>query len=280
MGTDVVSGLARAKINLCLHITGQRPDGYHLLDSLVAFAQIGDCLIAERAPATSLTLAGPFGADLPADGDNLVLQAAALMPDCPAALRLEKNLPVAAGLGGGSADAAAALHVLARLYDRPLPQDTAFLNLGADVPVCMRTAPTRMSGIGETLTPGPELPPLWALLINPRVPCPTPPVFRALDRKDNASLPPMPRRFDSAAAVFDWLAGTRNDLEAPATGLVPAIGAVLEALRHTGGGLARMSGSGASCFGLYAREAAALDAADAIRAQAPEWWVAAAPLAR
>lgn len=271
---------APAKVNLALHVTGRRADGYHLLDSLVAFAGIGDRLEAEPAATLSLAIDGPFARDLGAGADNLVLRAALLLRGSGpegAALRLTKSLPVASGIGGGSADAAATLRLLARLWTRPLPPVEALASLGADVPVCVAGTATRMRGIGDELAPVP-LPPFWLVLVNPGVPVPTPAVFAALGRRDN---PPMadPPAFRDAEALAAWLAAQRNDLEAPAAILAPEIRAVLDALAaEPGCRLARMSGSGATCFGFFTTAEPALAAAEAIRAAAPGWWVAASPV--
>ncbi|NNU79629.1 4-(cytidine 5'-diphospho)-2-C-methyl-D-erythritol kinase [Halovulum dunhuangense] len=274
-----VTLLAQAKVNLCLHVTGRRPDGYHMLDSLVVFPGIGDRLSIEPSSRLSLTIGGPFGLDLSADADNLVLRAAALMPGAAAAILLEKNLPVASGIGGGSADAAAALLGLHRALDLPLPDAGAVLALGADVPVCLAAQPTRMRGIGEVLEPVPALPPFWMVLANPGIACPTPLVFRRLEKVHNPGLGTLPDSFPDTAALFDWLAGTRNDLEAPAVALVPQIGVALKALAGQAGcRLARMSGSGATVFGLFETMAPALAAAAALRSAHPGWWVAAAPV--
>ena len=208
--------LAPAKVNLALHVTGRRPDGYHLLDSLVVFARVGDMLEAEPAAGVSLTLGGKFGGSLGVDGDNSVLRAAALLrpQGQGAALRLTKVLPVAAGLGGGSADAAAALRLLARLWGLPLPRAEETLALGADVPVCLAGRAARMRGIGERLDPV-DLPPFWLVLANPGVPVSTPAVFAALAARENPGLPPIPALGD-AAELCAWLGKTRNDLETPA----------------------------------------------------------------
>lgn len=192
---------------------------------------------------------------------------------------LEKHLPAAAGIGGGSADAAGCLLALARLADRPLPDPAAILTLGADVPVCLAGRPVRMRGIGDRIAPLPPLPPLWIVLVNPGVAVSTPAVFRALAHPDN---PPQPEDFPQGAGateVIGWLTRQRNDLEAPARTLAPVIGDVLAALSATGGcALARMSGSGATCFGLYLTAGAAV-AARATLAQANRgWWCAAAPI--
>lgn len=261
---------APAKLNLTLHVTGQRPDGYHLLDSLVVFLAIGDVVTVTPGPL-SLDLTGPFAPGLTAEPDNLCLRAARLAGQ-DARITLEKNLPVASGLGGGSADAAAVLRALG-----VNPQDAA--SLGADVPVCLAGRPTRMQGVGEILTPLPALPALHVLLVNPGRGLSTPMVFKALDRRDNPAMPdPLPA-FPDAESLIRFLQGCRNDLEAPAIRLLPDIAACLGAIRDQGAVLTRMSGSGATCFGLFADAAAADAARDRIRAANPGWWVAASGLA-
>ena len=267
---------AAAKINVTLHVTGRRADGYHRLDSLVCFADVGDVVSARPAPDLSLAITGPEGAGLLAEPDNLVLRAARAMGQ-GAALVLDKRLPLASGIGGGSADAAATLRLLARLTGAPLPDAAAVLRLGADVPVCLAGRVCRMQGVGEVLAPAPPLPPVWAVLANPRVAVPTPQVFAALRSRDN---PPMPDRLPAwpdAAALAGWLASQRNDLEPAAVTLAPAIGDTLAALAALPGALlARMSGSGATCFALFASAQAARSAACALAR--PDWWVAAARL--
>nr|WP_233713166.1 4-(cytidine 5'-diphospho)-2-C-methyl-D-erythritol kinase [Amaricoccus solimangrovi] len=268
---------ARAKVNLCLHVTGRRADGYHLLDSLVAFAEIGDELRAEPAETPSLAIGGPFAAGLDAGPDNLVLRAAALMGG-GAAFTLAKNLPVASGIGGGSADAAAALRALARLRGQRLPAPEAVLGLGADVPVCLAGVPTRMSGIGEVLAPV-RLPPFAMVLVNPGVGVATGAVFSRLARRDNPPLGAIPD-FTASGDLFAWLATRRNDLEAPAAEVAPVIGGVIAALGASPGcALARMSGSGATVFGLFETLGAAEAAAARLRIAEPDWWVASAPAA-
>lgn len=267
---------APAKVNLCLHVTGRRADGYHLLDSLVAFADVGDRVTAEAADAWSLAITGPFAAGLGTGEDNLVRRAARLAGGRPAALRLEKRLPVASGLGGGSADAAAALRSLAALDGRPVPAD--LLALGADVPVCLESRTRRMRGVGEVLDEVPPLPPAHLCLVNPGRALSTPAVFGALASAENAALPDMPPLPD-APALARWLGLQRNDLEAPARGIEPAVGVALSRLGSTDGCLlARMSGSGATCFGLYATRPEAEAAARTLSAAHPGWWVAAASL--
>ncbi len=271
--------IAPAKVNLALHVTGRRGDGYHLLDSLVVFPRIGDRIEAEAADGLSLSLAGAQSLGLGADGDNLVLRAAVLLrpPGRGAALHLTKSLPVAAGIGGGSADAAAALRLLARLWRVPLPGPAAVLGLGADVPVCLAGRPARMRGIGEALEPA-VLPPFWMVLANPGAPVATAAVFEALGGRFGAGLPPPPS-FAGPEVFFGWLAAQRNDLEGPACAIAPAIDAARAALAaQPGCALARMSGSGATCFGLFAAEGPALAAASRLRAAEPRWWVMAAPV--
>ncbi len=274
---------APAKINLCLHVTGQRADGYHLLDSLVAFAGVGDWLSGQPAAEISLSLQGPFGPGLPVGADNLVLRAArATASDFPVAFTLTKNLPTASGIGGGSADAAAAVRLIRQLrgQDPQAPGDAAALmDLGADVPVCLWSRPARMRGIGERLDPIPDFPGGWIVLANPRVEVPTPAVFRALAPKANPPLPDDLPRWPDFPALAAWLAGQRNDLERPALEIAPVIGDVLKALRQQPGQLlARMSGSGATCFALFQDERGAKAGAEAIAAIQSGWWVAAAPL--
>lgn len=265
---------APAKVNLALHVTGRRVDGFHLLDSLVVFADLGDRLRVEPAEALSLEVTGPQATGVPGDPQNLVWRAAEwLGPGRGARIVLEKHLPAAAGIGGGSSDAAAALRVLARLWGVRLPAAGETKALGADVPVCLAARPARMRGIGEKLEPVPEVPPLALVLVNPGLGVSTPAVFGALESRDHPPLP-APEGWADAAALADWLAATRNDLEAPARGLVPEIGRVLRALAGQPRCLlARMSGSGATCFGLFAERAGAAGAALAIGAAEPGWWV-------
>ena len=271
-----VEEAAPAKINLALHVTGQRADGYHLLDSLVAFAAAGDRVTARAAKRTRLRVTGPMAAGVPEDNDNSVLRAAALI-GVSADLTLDKHLPAAAGIGGGSSDAAATLRALARLSGRALPGDA--LSLGADVPVCLLAGAARMRGIGEDVAAVDGLPALDAVLVNPRVPVATPAVFARLERRENAGMPAVLPRWRDAADCAHWLAAQRNDLEAPARALCPEIGAVLEALRAGGGcTLARMSGSGATCFGLCPDAGTARAEAARIAAARPDWWVVATRL--
>ncbi|MCK6454110.1 MAG: 4-(cytidine 5'-diphospho)-2-C-methyl-D-erythritol kinase [Alphaproteobacteria bacterium] len=277
---------APAKLNLYLHVVGKREDGYHLLDSLVAFADVHDTVTAVGSDRLSLKLDGPFGAALTAEPDNLVLRAARRLAELGgveprARLRLIKRLPVASGIGGGSADAAAALRVLAALWKlEPAAGDLNKLamGLGADVPVCLGGRAVYMGGIGEKLAPAPALPPAGLVLVNPGVPLSTPPVFKARTGpfSEPARFTQAPR---DARALAKLLEARRNDLARPAIALLPAIDRVLAALARSGGCLiARMSGSGATCFGLYADRAAAAQAGRAIGEAEPGWWVAAGNL--
>jgi len=266
---------APAKVNLYLRILGRRADGYHLLDSLAIFAGVGDALHVAPAAALSLGLTGPEAAALEAEVDNLVLRAARALAAAAgvtqgAAIALEKRLPVASGMGGGSADAAAALRALRRLWGvQGIDLAAIAVGLGADVPVCLDCQPMRMQGIGEVLSPAPDLPPYGLLLANPRLAVATPAVFRA---RQGGFSPPitLPSRLVGAAALADWLRPLGNDLQDAAIGLCPPIAEVLSAIAAQPGCLlARMSGSGATCLGLFPDETTAKAAAAALPA---EWW--------
>jgi len=268
--------IARAKVNLCLHVTGRQADGLHLLDSLVVFPDVGDVLRVAAAPALTLEIDGPFGAGLDTD-DNLVLQAARLMSQRGATLHLQKNLPVAAGIGGGSADAAAAVRALSLLWGSDAPTLEQLAGLGADVPVCMQSVPVRMQGIGERISPLPPLPEFWLVLVNAGEVVNTGAVFAALENRNNAPLAPVPDGFADTDALFGYLGGQRNDMQAAAMAISPVIARVLDSLRATGScALARMSGSGGTCFGLYATAGAAKAAAAEIARFHSGWWVVAA----
>ena len=282
----MIREFAPAKINLALHVTGRRADGYHLLDSITAFAATGDAVHVEKAAGFSLRADGPFAAGLPLDESNLALRAAreavtrwpALF--APVRIRLEKNLPVASGIGGGSADAAAVLRAMTRLHDAAPPRDELMrlaLELGADVPVCLQGRACRMRGIGEQLEPLADFPSLPAVLVNPGVAVSTAEVFAKLGLAPGGSggapLPgdPIPVR---AADFTAWLAGARNDLQPPARALHADIGACLDALRACEDvRLARMSGSGATCFALFPGDDAARRAAARLRREHPRWWI-------
>ncbi len=274
--TVQINDTGYAKINLALHVRARRADGYHALETLFAFAEDGDQLSARLAPDFSLRMTGPFAEELAADTDNLVLRAARLLAQSIGvsgglAFTLEKRLPIASGIGGGSADAAAALRLAAQLWG--VATETSLLHdiaaqIGADVPSCLRSQSCFGTGTGTELTPvDAGLAGTPILLVNPRQPCPTGPVFKAWDGIDHGPLTPM-----------DWQSG-RNDLEAPAQALVPSIGDVLTDLRAQPGlCLARMSGSGATCFGIWASLDDRDRAAAAIQAAHPNWWILASRL--
>ncbi|MEG3617229.1 4-(cytidine 5'-diphospho)-2-C-methyl-D-erythritol kinase [Magnetovibrio sp. PR-2] len=319
MTKAVLRQFAPAKINLYLHVTGQRDDGYHELDSLVVFADIGDVVEVRAGHGLSLDISGPFGADLKADEDNLVLKAArALAEQCHikphAALHLIKNLPVASGIGGGSADAAATLKALIQYWEVHVDDEgihavahdvapdidsaramatllkvwrddlahhklnTIGLSLGADVPVCLESRPVFMGGIGEKLELAPHMPRVWLVLVNPGVQVSTPDIFKArtgeFSRPDRFHEPP-----NDAQHLARLLSTRRNDLSAPAIQTSPAIQNVLSALDNTDGILlSRMSGSGATCFGLYTSQMTAFAAAAKISHMHPNWWCEAAEM--
>ena len=277
---------APAKLNLCLHVTGRRADGYHELDSLVTFTALADTLEIASADALALTVSDPF-ADALGTGDNLVTRAATALGERlgrPARVRiaLHKRIPVAAGLGGGSADAAAVLRGLARMWGLGTAHagdlQQVALGLGADVPVCLHARAAYMAGIGEVLSAPPPLPPCAVLLVNPGVPVPTGAIFAErqgpFSAADRFLDPPQ-----DAPALADLLRTRRNDLEAPACARVPEIGQVLDRLDAAPGCLlARMSGSGGTCFGLFEDEAAAASAARVIASEHSGWWVKATHL--
>jgi 4-diphosphocytidyl-2-C-methyl-D-erythritol kinase len=279
------SVFAAAKINLALHVTGRRADGYHLLDSAVMFAAgAGDVLTIAPAGHTALTITGPFGDGLETGSGNLVLRAvAALEAECPGMvspchITLEKNLPVASGIGGGSADAAAALKAVIGFNDLDIAAHRLAelaLKLGADVPVCLRSTACRMSGIGEDIEAWSDAPPLHAVLVNPLVGVSTAAIFKALALTPGESAGTDMGAMPAAPGCLDWLNRCRNDLQPAACALQPVIGEVLDALAVTPGcRLARMSGSGATCFGLYEDAASATAAAAVLRSTRPGWWVA------
>jgi len=273
---------APAKINLALHVTGRRDDGYHLLDSLVTFAEDGDELVFEPAAADRFFIEGRFAGGLSSD-DNLVVKARDLLraaldahgrPHGPVSILLDKNLPIASGIGGGSADAAATLRGLLRLWKAELPADVLqqiALQLGADVPMCLSSVPLRARGIGEAIETV-SMPALPLVLVNPLKPVSTLEIFCSLARRDN---PPIDETVVTTD-VSQWLqslASLRNDLQPPAEALVPDIAEACDLLRQSLAGFVRMSGSGATCFGLYETEAAAMKAALALSAYRPNWYV-------
>ncbi len=330
---------APAKINLALHVTGRRPDGYHLIESLVTFADVGDVISIEPSAEDRLTFSGPFGGALVADfGTNLIIKALRALRThvegrrCPAvAIHLQKNLPLASGIGGGSADAAAALKGLNALWELELGDaelQQIGLRLGADVPMCLVGGPLIAKGVGDEIEPLAGFPDLPLLLVNPGVGVSTAEIFKLLAKKENEGLPlsPTVRRregrvrggemreladvahssgaarvprpesqavgFPSGSArprvnlptrdvgrsevrrLVDYLRTTRNDLETPARALCADIGNVIESLAQSGALFARMSGSGATCFGIFDSNYTRAKARASIRASHPDWWVA------
>jgi 4-diphosphocytidyl-2-C-methyl-D-erythritol kinase len=287
----MLSSRAPAKVNLGLRVLGRRTDGYHCLESLVAFAGVGDLLCLVPGPVTGLTVAGPFGDGLETDDSNLVLRTVAHLSSLSPGLQaghftLLKRLPIASGIGGGSADAAAALRLVARLNrvppDHPALREAA-ARTGADVPVCLASRARMMEGTGEVLGPPLRLPRLFAVLVNPRVAVSTAAVFGRLGLAPGATLPvpqpaPLPSEHLAAMGMDAFIAGVLaplpNDLEAPARALAPVITEVISLLAAAPGcRLARMSGSGATCFGLFDSCGASADAARMIRSAHPNWWV-------
>lgn len=276
LGDFAIAEDACAKINLALHVTGQRPDGYHLLEMLVTFARHGDRLGFAAADADDFTLSGQF-ADVLADdpGINLVLKARDLLREAaggapPVRIHLEKNLPVASGIGGGSADAAATLRGLMRLWDVALPADTIAalaLKLGADVPMCLKSVPLIARGIGEEIETADALPSFAMVLANPLKGVSTPEVFRRLATKNN---PPL--ALNKTPHWMEAIRATRNDLEPPARELVPEIAEISNMLTAEGALFTRMSGSGATCFGIFETPVAALRAAERLHAARPDWY--------
>lgn len=288
----MIEVVAPAKINLFLHVGPRRADGLHDLQSLFVFADDGDRIRVAPAGELSLTIEGPFARDLaqgPASG-NLVWRAAAALKGAAgvkagAAITLEKRLPIASGMGGGSADAAATLRALGALW-RIRMEGSALkalaFRLGADVPACLAGAPAFVGGAGEKISRGPALPPLWVALVNPRAPMPTGPVFRAFDRANPRPGPPVPaRRFALADyhSLSAYLSQTRNDLEPI---VIASAGSVARARDFLAGEpgcvFSRMSGSGATVFGLFSSPGAARGAA--LRASGLGWWSMAARISR
>jgi 4-diphosphocytidyl-2-C-methyl-D-erythritol kinase len=273
---DSVAAFAPAKINLNLHVVGRRDDGYHLLETMVTFANIGDRLTVQPAGDDTLTLTGRFADGLSNGVDNLVTKARdalrAAHPFPSVAITLEKNLPVASGLGGGSSDAAAALRALSSLFDVPMAISEAIApQLGADVAMCLKAQPLIARGVGEQLTPM-NSPRLWLVLVNPSIAVSTPRVFDLLSQRNNPPLPALTLDRDQHRFI-EWLMSTRNDLQLPAINLCPPVADALIALIETAPMMARMSGSGATCFAIYANEPAAVAAAASIAARNPNWWV-------
>lgn len=282
---------ANAKINLYLHVTGIFDNGFHILDSLVVFADVYDCInveVQKSSKQLNFSTTGPFGHDIPADENNIVLKAANFLQnnyDCPwgAKIVLEKNLPPASGIGGGSADAAAAIRALAAIWELKLPgsdsnefNQNLARNLGADVPVCLLGKNVFMGGIGDELTPAPSLPHCWLVLANPGVAVSTPEVFkgRTGDFSSPARFAHPPKDISGLAELLNQRS---NDLFESALAIAPEIGRVIEALaKQDGANAPRMSGSGATCIAIFTHESTAKAAASKLGKQNPGWWVRAA----
>ncbi len=268
---------ARAKLNLFLHAGPRAEDGYHAIASLAVFLDLADRLQVTRvSKGVSLDISGPF-ADAAGNGEgNLVMRAVRAFGADGLGIKLEKNIPVGGGLGGGSADAAAILRALQSLFPGRHTGDELAriaLSLGADVPMCLLSQPVFAEGRGERLSPAPGLPPLHLLLVNPRVHVATAEVFGALKHRSGAHVPSHPARFESAEALATWLLRTRNDLEEPACTIAPVIGDVLAALRTRNPLHVAMSGSGATCFAIFADEREVTLAAGQLAALHPSWWI-------
>jgi 4-diphosphocytidyl-2-C-methyl-D-erythritol kinase len=280
------TALAPAKVNLFLHVGAPGEDGYHPICSLMAFADLGDWLSAREADALSLNVRGPFAADLGPMDDNLIMRAVraliaeAKRPVPPLGFTLEKLLPVASGLGGGSSDAGAALRLMREVLELPTSDEqlaAVAARLGADGAACLWGRPVIAEGRGERLTVAPALPPLDAVLVNPRMPVSTAEVYRRFDadgRFGDVTAPREPDAFESPQELAAWLVGLRNDLEPAAVAVAPEVGAVLDTLRDEPETLlARVSGSGGTCFALCAGDIEAEGLAERLEAMSPHWWV-------
>lgn len=286
VSADYAAGarLAPAKVNLALHVTGRRADGYHTIESLAVFTRFGDRIEAQKADDDRFSISGRFAGLVPTDETNLILKARDALrrhvgpQNAPAvAISLEKNLPVASGIGGGSSDAAAALRALVSTWK--LDIDEAELtrigfSLGADLPMCLKAHPLLAYGAGEAISTVAEFPALGLVMVNPGVAVTTADVFRSLALRDNEALPPLPKVIDFHS-LRGWLEATRNDLEPAAETIAPLIGKAKASLLEADAAFARMSGSGATCFGLFETGNVAKRAAASIRARHPDWFVAA-----
>lgn len=287
-----IEEIARAKVNLYLHIKGKRDDGYHLLDSFAVFPEVYDRITVEPGKRLTLNIKGPFADQLNKEGpvsENLVIQAARKLQERlgekpGAKITLEKNLPIASGIGGGSADAAATLRALMRLWDtKPNVWRVSRLSkrVGADVPACMVSRPILMSGIGEELSVPPKLPRMFMLLVNPGKKVSTPKVFEGVNLRSVKvkKRPKVPAKFKGWDHFEKFLGEASNDLEASAKKIAPVIGDVLKELKKTQAPLlTRMSGSGATCFSLYRTENELNAARERIVGRQPKWWVAGSEL--
>ena len=279
--------IAPAKINLALHVTGQRDDGYHLLETVVTFSNAGDVVTVETAAEDGFSMSGRFSQGLSREAQgsdgNLVLRARDALREAladeglsapPVAIHLEKNLPVASGIGGGSADAAATLRALLRHWHAApaaATLDRLALKLGADIPMCMVGKPLMASGVGENIALLPGMPSFHCIIANPLQPVSTPQVFQRLTEKNNPSIGPLPA-LSSKANWLSWLGSLRNDLEPPARLVQSRIAELSGLMKDTGAALVRMSGSGASCFALYENEAQASESLEKLTVTRPQWF--------
>lgn len=285
----MIQASSLAKINLCLHVVGRRDDGYHLLQSLVAFAAIGDALSVSPHPALTLEVTGPFAPELGSAQHNLVLRAATRLREAyrvtdGASIILQKNLPVASGMGGGSGDAACALHLLEKhwnLKTKPSQMKALAFALGADIPACLISRAGWLQGIGEEFTPLQHFPKAYVVLVNPRVPMPTDQIFASYRRRQLNFSPPlsMPNGFSTVHELAEFIGRTTNDLSADAVVMYPEIAQRLSSLNADSNVLvARLSGSGATCFGVCATERDAREAAEHLAASFPDDWIEVASL--
>ena len=262
-----------AKVNLALKVLGRQPDGFHRISSLVGFTEFGDEIAVRRSNGNSLLVHGPFADAIPHDDENLVLKALGLIAgDHGFIINLVKHIPVAAGLGGGSSNAATAIRLASKLTGAGLPGTEQVSRLGTDIPVCLIGKPAMIGGLGEIVRPLQKSPQLYMLLVNPMVQLSTGLVYQQLGQYSRNPLEDPPSGCDPGQYI-DWLGRQKNDLEKPAMDILPVIGDVLDSIRETSGCLlARMSGSGATCFGLYASSSEADHARKAILSERRGWW--------
>ena len=269
--------IAKAKVNLALHVVGQRPDKLHLLDSIVAFPEYGDELLFETADQVSLSITGPFGKLLEQQTinvPNIILEAVKLLNTKNRGVRIQliKNLPPASGVGGGSSNAAVTLKLLSCLWKEKMPKLKKILELGADVPVCLSNKFQRMQGIGETLTTLDPPPSIWIVLVNPGIKISTATIFNQLENKENGKLEALPT-FPNKDNFFKYLLRQRNDLETVTLNLFPEVGVILKRISDTPNcKFFRMSGSGATCFGLYEERTHAQEAEQLLKKCFPNAW--------
>ena len=271
---QMISEFAPAKINLSLHLVGQKSDGYHLLDSIVSFVNIGDKISIEPGKSGELKVAGPFAKDLPKSNHNLVVKAARLFNNIKLSrITLEKNIPVTSGIGGGSADAAATVRLFSKFYNKPELPVEKLISLGSDVPVCMQKGIVRMMGVGEEIINLSPAPKVGILLVNPRKALSTAKVFSAVKEKNNSGLNLQGSGEQSLNSWFDWINSMRNDLTASAIHLIPDIRFILDKLITCDGAkVIRMSGSGATCFALFEDFDLLQDAKLKILKECPSFW--------